>query len=58
MTPWPGAPDFEAIYAGYASAVDWPTAAFWRELAAAGPRLARDGDARRHRSQAERLFAN
>ena len=32
-----GAPDFEAIYAGYASAVDWPTAAFWRELADAYP---------------------
>lgn len=28
-----GQPDFETIYAGYRSAVDWPTAAFWRELA-------------------------
>lgn len=32
-----GKPDFGAIYAGYHSAVDWPTAAFWRELAAAYP---------------------
>lgn len=28
-----GRPDFEAIYRNYRSAVDWPTAAFWRELA-------------------------
>jgi len=32
-----GKPDFKTIYAGYTSAVDWPTAAFWRELAAAYP---------------------
>ena len=32
-----GAPDWAAIFAGYAAAVDWPTAAFWRELAAAYP---------------------
>lgn len=32
-----GEPDFDAIYAGYRSAVDWPTAAFWREVAAAYP---------------------
>lgn len=32
-----GKPDFAAIYKGYASAVDWPTAAFWREVAAAYP---------------------
>lgn len=32
-----GKPDFEAIYKGYSAAVDWPTAAFWRELAAAYP---------------------
>lgn len=32
-----GKPDFEAIYKGYKAAVDWPTAAFWRELAAAYP---------------------
>jgi hypothetical protein len=32
-----GEPDFEAIYDGYGAAVDWPTAAFWRELAAAYP---------------------
>jgi len=32
-----GRPDFEAIYRGYGSAVDWPTAAYWRELAAAYP---------------------
>jgi len=28
-----GKPDFEAIYKGYSSAVDWPSAAFWKELA-------------------------
>ena len=28
-----GKPDFKAIYEGYMSAVDWPTAAFWQELA-------------------------
>ncbi len=27
-----GSPDWDAIYRGYASAVDWPTAAFFREL--------------------------
>ncbi|WP_112062592.1 sulfotransferase family protein [Hyphomonas pacifica] len=32
-----GRPDFGAIYQGYVAAVDWPTAAFWRELAAAFP---------------------
>jgi len=32
-----GRPDFEAIYRGYQSAVDWPTAAYWRELADAYP---------------------
>ena len=32
-----GKPDFDAIYDGYQSAVDWPTAAFWRALAAAYP---------------------
>ncbi len=32
-----GTPDFAAIYRGYRSAVDWPTAAFWREVAAANP---------------------
>jgi len=32
-----GRPDFEAIYRGYRAAVDWPTAAYWRELAAAYP---------------------
>jgi Sulfotransferase domain len=25
-------PDWEAIYSGYAAAVDWPTSLFWREL--------------------------
>lgn len=29
--------DFAAIYSGYNSAVDWPTAAFWREVAAQYP---------------------
>lgn len=28
-----GKPDFDAIYKGYSSAVDWPSAAFWKELA-------------------------
>ncbi|MAB10511.1 sulfotransferase family protein [Hyphomonas sp.] len=28
-----GKPDFDAIYQGYSSAVDWPSAAFWKELA-------------------------
>ena len=32
-----GRPDFEAIYRGYGAAVDWPTAAFWREVAEAYP---------------------
>jgi len=32
-----GAPDFGAIYDGYTSAVDWPTAAFWQETAEAYP---------------------
>src|SRR5262245_59800954 len=32
-----GKPDWSAIFQGYNSAVDWPTAAFWRELAAAYP---------------------
>ena len=32
-----GHPDFVALYKGYNSAVDWPTAAFWRELAAGNP---------------------
>jgi hypothetical protein len=32
-----GEPDFAAIYDGYRAAVDWPTAAFWRELAEAYP---------------------
>lgn len=27
-----GAPDWSAIYQGFSSAVDWPTAAFYREL--------------------------
>lgn len=32
-----GSPDWQAIYDGYASAVDWPTAGFFRELHAAYP---------------------
>ena len=32
-----GTPDFGAIYDGYSSAVDWPTAAFWQETAEAYP---------------------
>ncbi len=31
------APDWPAIYQGYASAVDWPTCSFYAELAAACP---------------------
>ena len=29
--------DWDALMAGYAAAVDWPAAAFWRELSAANP---------------------
>ena len=32
-----GGPDWDAIYDGYESAVDWPTAGFFRELAATYP---------------------
>jgi hypothetical protein len=32
-----GKPDYAAIYDGYKSAVDWPSAAFWKELADAYP---------------------
>lgn len=32
-----GRPDWEAIYKGYPSAVDWPTAGFFRELIKAYP---------------------
>ena len=32
-----GKPNFNAIYQGYSSAVDWPSAAFWKELADAYP---------------------
>lgn len=32
-----GKPDWDAAYRGYNSAVDWPTAAFWRELMAVYP---------------------
>lgn len=32
-----GRPDWEAIYSGYPSAVDWPTAGFFRELIQAYP---------------------
>lgn len=32
-----GEPDWDAIYDGYGSAVDWPTAAFFRELSVAYP---------------------
>jgi hypothetical protein len=30
-------PDWFALFSGYAAAVDWPTAAFWRELSGAYP---------------------
>ncbi|HEV2310436.1 MAG TPA: sulfotransferase [Acidimicrobiia bacterium] len=32
-----GTPRWDEIYAGYGAAVDWPTAAFWRELMDAAP---------------------
>ncbi len=32
-----GRPDWQAVYRGFASAVDWPTACFFRELSAAVP---------------------
>jgi hypothetical protein len=32
-----GRPEWQAIYSGFHSAVDWPTACFFRELAAAYP---------------------
>jgi hypothetical protein len=32
-----GKPDWPATFEGYDAAVDWPVAAFWRELAAAYP---------------------
>ena len=32
-----GEPDWDAIYGDYTATVDWPGAAFWRELAAAFP---------------------
>jgi len=32
-----GKPDWEAIFKGYQSAVDWPTAAFYKELHALCP---------------------
>jgi hypothetical protein len=39
---WQGAidgspPDWDALFAEYRAAVDWPVAAFWREIAAAYP---------------------
>lgn len=33
-----GRPDWDAIYSGFSSAVDWPTAGFCRELVAAYPK--------------------
>jgi len=32
-----GAPAWDELFAGYAAAVDWPTAGFWRELMTAAP---------------------
>ena len=32
-----GAPRWDEIYTGYGAAVDWPTAAFWRDLMRAAP---------------------
>ena len=32
-----GKPDWETLFDGYTAAVDWPAAAFWRELAATYP---------------------
>lgn len=33
-----GSPDWDAIYYGFGSAVDWPTASFWQDLAAHYPK--------------------
>lgn len=42
LPPWAAAvtghPDWAVIYNGYESAVDWPTAGFYRELSAAYPK--------------------
>ena len=32
-----GAPDWNAVFAGYRSAIDWPSAYYWRQLASAFP---------------------
>lgn len=32
-----GSPDWDALYAGYAAGVDWPTAVYWRELSVRYP---------------------
>lgn len=32
-----GRPDYDALFSGYAAAVDWPVAAVWPELLAANP---------------------
>jgi len=32
-----GAPDWDTVFDGFGAAVDWPTAAFWPDLAAAHP---------------------
>jgi hypothetical protein len=42
VEPWHAAargdmPDWKALFAGYAAAVDWPAAAFWPEISAAFP---------------------
>jgi hypothetical protein len=42
VVPWHAAargdmPDWNALFAGYAAAVDWPAAAFWPEISAAFP---------------------
>jgi hypothetical protein len=32
-----GAPDWDALFAGYSTGVDWPVSSYWRELCAAYP---------------------
>jgi hypothetical protein len=53
-------PDWHALLAGYAAAVDWPAAAFWPELSAAFPEalvvLSRRDPEDWYRSASETIF--
>lgn len=56
-----GTPDWDRALAGYRSTVDWPAAAFWRELSRNWPRArilltVRDPDSW-HRSMEDTIFA-